>query len=98
MLDSVGGPPRGMFDGCRTQTEVIVAVHAMLGLAAVEQLVREGGLPRETLLEAADEVRSIGLVALADVLKRVARRARSRPPRARERHQARMARKRQRLT
>jgi hypothetical protein len=39
MLDSVGGPPRGMFDGCRTQTEVIVAVHAMLGLAAVEQLL-----------------------------------------------------------
>jgi hypothetical protein len=65
----------GPFTLCETFSEVIVAVHRLIGLDGVEDLLAKVENSREELREAADELALVGLKPVAAVLRRHACRA-----------------------
>jgi hypothetical protein len=70
---------RGLFDSCKTATELYVAVHAVLGLDAARELAEKGGQYRAKLRAIADEAKAVGLIQLAQTLRQVARCAPPKP-------------------
>src|SRR6516225_6905602 len=84
-------PDRGIFYGCSTD-QVIVVLHPLHGLDAVDRLLQEVWkvCTRESLREAADKPDCVGLKPLALLVRKYARRPKPRPPRWRlaPRHEA----------
>jgi hypothetical protein len=70
---------RGPLDCCTSIPQLCAVVSAVCGLDAVEQLVREAGIHRESLRAAADEVKAVGLLDLANVLRKASRKAPEKP-------------------
>jgi hypothetical protein len=66
---------------CQTPTEVFLAVHRLTGVAGVEQLLRDQVTleTRETLRQVADELRLVGMVDLASLIRSYARKAKRAP-------------------
>ena len=69
----------GPFYDCKTLAETLVLTNALIGIDAVEELLRDGDCSRESLVEAADEIDRVGLVDLAKLIRRRARKARPLP-------------------
>jgi hypothetical protein len=70
-----------IFSICRTAAEVLVVVHHLDGLQAVENLLAELLLvsTREGMRQDADELKMAGLVELASLVRRFARKAKPGP-------------------
>src|SRR5262245_7101832 len=66
----------GPFYDCDTIAETMVLANALIGIDAIEELLRDVDFDRESLVEAADEIERVGLIDLAKVIKRHARKAR----------------------
>jgi hypothetical protein len=75
----------GPFAVCEDLTEIVLAINRLGGLDAVEFVITKATLTRESLREAADRLKAVGLVDLAQLLRQHARRAKPRPPSFRER-------------
>lgn len=72
----------GIFDGCETLVELLVALRHLLGGAGVEQFLQQEA-PKETrqsLRNAADELKRVGLRHFGATVRRHARRAPLAPP------------------
>jgi hypothetical protein len=95
MLDVVGDWRRSPFDKCESLAEVLIVAYADLGLDGVAQIIAGAAPWRESLQEAAGQFHKLGLTELARVVRKAARHAQPRPLGAREKHEARMAQKRQ---
>jgi len=65
----------GPFYDCDTIAETMVLANALIGIDAVEELLRDVDFGRESLVEAADEIERVGLVDLAKLIRRRARKA-----------------------
>jgi hypothetical protein len=63
---------------CEDAAEIVLVVHKLGGMRAVEFVLDKAKMSKETLREAADRFRRVGLVELALLLRQRARRARSR--------------------
>jgi hypothetical protein len=70
----------GPFAPCEDVTEVMLVVHKLGGMRAVEFVLDKSKMSKETLREAADRLKRVGLVDLAQLLRQHARRAKPRPP------------------
>jgi RNA polymerase-interacting CarD/CdnL/TRCF family regulator len=75
----------GPFAPCEDVTEVMLVVHKLGGMRAVEFVLDKSKMSKETLREAADRLKRVGLVDLAQLLRQHARRAKPRPPSFKER-------------
>jgi hypothetical protein len=69
----------GPFALCDTLAEVLVLARAEIGLAAVDRLLIDLACTRESLREAANEVKRAGLIDLAQLLRQHAKRAKPAP-------------------
>lgn len=67
------------FAACQSTTEVVVALNAMHGLEAVEHLLIETASSREMLRTVADDVQRVGLIDLARLVRKYARKAKRGP-------------------
>lgn len=70
---------RGPFAQCQDLDELLLVVHRMLGLDAVDRLLTEVANTREALRDAASKFAAIGLKPLAQLVRKHARRARPNP-------------------
>jgi hypothetical protein len=69
----------GVFTDCDSIPELIAVARSFLGIDAVRQLVEAAHSSREDLAKWAGLFRRLGLLDVADVLKKAAKRARPRP-------------------
>jgi hypothetical protein len=69
----------GPFAVCETMSECLVAVRAVLGMEGVEQLLAQADLTRESLRNAAGELKLVGLNDLAALVRQHARKAKPAP-------------------
>ncbi|SRR5258708_2216821 len=71
----------GPFSICETPAEIIIAVNKLLGVPGVEQFLVAAKLysTRETLRQAANELRLVGMKDLAALVRKHARRAKPAP-------------------
>lgn len=60
---------------CKTHGELISAVNAVLGPDCAARLITEGGMSKYMLIDAADELRDVGLDQLARLCRKTARKA-----------------------
>lgn len=74
-----GARDPGLFDRCQSLDEVLLVMHRLGGLEAVNRLLAEAKPYRQTLREAANKLELVGLKALAQLARKHARRAKSRP-------------------
>jgi hypothetical protein len=80
MLNQDNLPPdNGPYALCQTIDELLVVVSVLHGLDAVDQLLAEVDITRETLREAASKFAAIGHKALAALVRKRARRAKLGP-------------------
>jgi hypothetical protein len=68
------------FSACETGAELILVLHHLLGIEAVEELLMAGAGTRQSLRRAADQFAGVGLKALASLLRKFARKAKLAPP------------------
>ncbi len=73
-------PEPSPFDGCQSLDELLLIVHRLGGLEAVDKVLTGSGWCRESLREAAAKLGSVGLTGLARLIRAHARRAKPRPP------------------
>jgi hypothetical protein len=69
----------GPYALCQTIDELLILVCVLHGLDAVDQLLAEPGVTRESLREAANKFAAIGHKQLAAVVRKYARRAKPGP-------------------
>jgi hypothetical protein len=79
--DTAADRETNLFAPCETLAEVLVVVHRLLGPDAVDQLLGDNRdiSTREGLREAADTFKRVGLIKLASLVRKHARRAKPAP-------------------
>lgn len=65
---------------CQTEAEVLVVLHRLLGLEAVDALLSTSTGTREGLRRSANELKRVGLVDLAKLVRSHVRHAKPAPP------------------
>jgi hypothetical protein len=74
------------FVSCETLAEVLLVVHAMEGLSGVARVLTETDSTRESLRDAANQFKRVGMTELADLVKLIAKKAKRAPPSWAQRH------------
>ena len=74
-----GFEPRNAFTDCQSLSEVLIVAHSLAGLDAVAEIIAGAQRWRESLREAADEFRELGLLDLSSLCRKAARRAEPEP-------------------
>jgi len=75
---------------CESLSEVLLVVHTLHGLPGVAHVLTETDSTRESLREAANQFKRVGMTEIADMLRLVAKKARRAPPSWADRHPGRM--------
>ena len=70
---------RGVFAACESLAEILVVLNTLSGIEAVDQLLADSDIAKDTLREVADKFAAIGLKPMAQLVRKYARRAK-RPP------------------
>jgi hypothetical protein len=65
---------------CEDAAEIVLVAHKLGGMPAVEFVLDKAKMSKETLREAADRLKAVGLTEMSGLLRQHARKAKSRGP------------------